>query len=260
MPVITGEKPECERFPGAVTSLSDRGDDAGRQGAAGRHLALPGHELLRGDGHRLHRRGAAQSQFAHTTSWGTSTRLMGALVMTHGDDNGLRVPPRVAPEQVVIVPITRDDPEQVLEAARRARGRARRGCRPSEAPVRVSVDDRDRKPAEKRWEWIRKGAPVVVELGERDIERGVVTVTRRNDPELGREQMPAGRVAERGRPRRSRQMQGELLRGGHASAWRPAPPPTSRTSTRSASSSPATTPTRAASSARPGARTPRPRR
>jgi prolyl-tRNA synthetase len=75
-----------------------------------------------------------------------------------------------------------------------------RGLTALGAPLRVSVDLRDRKPAEKRWEWIRKGAPVVIELGERDIDSGVVTATRRNDPDLGREQIDrddaAARIAE----------------------------------------------------------------
>ncbi len=86
----------------------------------------------------------------------------------------------------MIVPITRDDPAPVLEAAaglERALGEAVFGG----APIRASVDGRDRKPAEKRWEWIRKGVPVIVELGERDIEQGVVTVTRRDSGDLSRE-------------------------------------------------------------------------
>lgn len=131
----------------------------------------------------------------YTTSWGVSTRMLGAVVMTHGDDNGLRVPPRIAPDQVTIVPITRDDPAPVLEAAARLRDEiaARRW---DEEPLRVAVDERDRKPAEKRWEWIRKGVPVVIELGERDLERGVVTVTRRDDPDLKRDGIPRDGAAE----------------------------------------------------------------
>jgi prolyl-tRNA synthetase len=128
-------------------------------------------------------------QFAHTTSWGTSTRLVGALVMCHADDDGLRVPPRVAPQQVVIVPIARDDPEQVMQAARDLADElnAQTAFR---SPVRATVDEHDRKPADKRWEYIRKGAPLIVELGGRDIDGGVVTVTRRSDPDLEREQVP----------------------------------------------------------------------
>jgi prolyl-tRNA synthetase len=136
-----------------------------------------------------------ERKLCYTTSWGLSTRMMGALVMTHGDDNGLRVPPRVAPRQVWIVPITRDDPTAVLEAARELAdeigGQSWEG-----EPVRAEVDTRERKPADKRWEWIRKGVPVVIELGERDLEQGVVTMTRRDDPELTRDAIPRDGAAE----------------------------------------------------------------
>jgi prolyl-tRNA synthetase len=115
--------------------------------------------------------------------------------MTHGDDNGLRVPPRIAPRQVRIVAITRDDPTAVLQSADELRAEIA-GQTWDGDPVRVEVDNRDRKPAEKRWEWIRKGVPVVIELGERDIEGGVVTVTRRDDPELSRDAIPREGIGE----------------------------------------------------------------
>ena len=130
-----------------------------------------------------------ERKLCYTTSWGLTTRMVGAVVMTHGDDNGLRVPPRIAPQQVKIVPITRDDPTAVLESARELQaelaGRSWDG-----AALRVEVDLRDHKPAEKRWEWIRKGVPIVIELGGRDIDQGVVTMTRRDDPELARDAIP----------------------------------------------------------------------
>ncbi len=190
VPVITGEKPESERFPGAVATLAIEA------------MMQDGKALQAGTSHYLGQNFSramemtytdrdGEERFAETTSWGVSTRLMGAVVMTHGDDDGLRLPPRVAPRQVVIVPITRDDSVTVIEAARSLAselgGREALG-----APLRAWVDERDRKPAEKRWEWIRKGVPLVVELGERDIEGGVVTLTRRDDPELGRRQLPSG--------------------------------------------------------------------
>jgi prolyl-tRNA synthetase len=115
--------------------------------------------------------------------------MMGAVVMTHGDDNGLRVPPRIAPRQVWIVPITRADPTAVLQAADELRAEIAAQSWEGEA-VRVEVDSRERKPADKRWEWIRKGVPVIIELGERDLEGGVVTVTRRDDAELTRDAIP----------------------------------------------------------------------
>ena len=188
IPVIAGEKPESERFPGAEITLSIEA------------MMQDGKALQSGTSHYLGQNfsGAMEMDFTdedgerklcYTTSWGVSTRMMGALVMTHGDDNGLRVPPRVAPRHVRIIPITRDDPTAVLEAARELQDElAARSW--TDVPVRAEVDFRDRKPAEKRWEWIRKGVPVVIELGERDLEQGVVTMTRRDDSGLTRDAIP----------------------------------------------------------------------
>jgi prolyl-tRNA synthetase len=194
IPVIAGEKPEHERFPGAEITLSIEA------------MMQDGKALQSGTSHYLGQNfsGAMEMEFTdedgerqlcYTTSWGLSTRMMGALVMTHGDDNGLRVPPRVAPRQVRIVPITRDDPTAVLAAASELAEEI--GAQSWEGErVRVEVDARERKPADKRWEWIRKGVPVVIELGERDLEGGVVTVTRRDDPQLARDAIPRDDAAE----------------------------------------------------------------
>jgi prolyl-tRNA synthetase len=188
IPVIAGEKPEYERFPGAETSLSieammqdGKALQCGTSHDLGQNFARAmGMEFTDEDGER---------KLCHTTSWGMTTRMIGAVVMTHGDDNGLRVPPRIAPRQVRIVPITRDDPTAVLEAAEELREEIAGQSWDGEA-VRVEIDRRERKPADKRWEWVRKGVPIVIELGERDIEGGVVTVTRRDDPELARAAIP----------------------------------------------------------------------
>jgi prolyl-tRNA synthetase len=194
IPVIAGEKPESERFPGAEITLSIEA------------MMQDGKALQSGTSHYLGQNfsGAMEMDFTdedgerklcYTTSWGVSTRMMGAVVMTHADDNGLRVPPRVAPQQVEIVPITRDDPTPVLEAASELRAElAARAW--AEAPIRAHLDSRDRKPAEKRWEWIRKGVPLVIELGERDIEQGVVTMTRRDDADLSRDAVPRDGAAD----------------------------------------------------------------
>ena len=193
VPVIPGEKPESERFPGAVSSLAIEAmmqDGKALQAGTSHYL---GQNFSRAMGIDFTAE-SGEEEFAHTTSWGSSTRLMGAVVMCHADDNGLRVPPRIAPNQVVIVPITRDDPEPVVEAAKELA--AELGALEALGePVRAHVDLRERKPAEKRWEWIRKGAPLVVEIGERDLESGVVTVTRRGDPGLEREQVKRGEYA-----------------------------------------------------------------
>jgi len=194
IPVIDGEKPEYERFPGAEITLSIEAmmqDGKALQGGTSHYLGqnfsrAMAMEFTDEEGER---------QLCYTTSWGMTTRMIGAVVMTHGDDSGLRVPPRVAPRQAMIVPITRDDPAAVLEAADALRVEIAELAW-SEEPVRVQVDQRDRKPAEKRWEWIRKGVPVVIELGERDIEQGVITMTRRDDPELRRDGIPREGAAE----------------------------------------------------------------
>jgi len=194
IPVIPGEKPESERFPGAESSLTIEA------------MMQDGKALQSGTSHFLGQNFSrsmdmeftdenGERKLAYTTSWGLSTRMMGAVVMTHADDNGLRVPPRVAPGQVKIVPITRDDPAPVLEAANSLRAELADATWSGES-VRADVDTRERKPAEKRWEWIRKGAPVVIELGGRDIEGDVITVTRRDDPGLARNQIPRYGAAE----------------------------------------------------------------
>ena len=188
IPVIAGEKPEYERFPGAETTLSveammqdGKALQCGTSHYLGQNFARAMEmEFTDEDGER---------KFCLTTSWGMTTRMIGAVVMTHGDDDGLRVPPRIAPRQVRIVPIARDDPTAILQAADEVRDEIAEQSWDGE-PVRVEVDRRDRKPADKRWEWIRKGVPIVIELGPRDIEGGVVTVTRRDDPGLARNAIP----------------------------------------------------------------------
>src|SRR3954467_6658447 len=194
IPVIAGEKPPHERFPGAEITLSIEAmmqDGKALQSGTSHYLgqnfsAAMDMEFTDQEGERKH---------CYTTSWGVSTRMMGAVVMTHSDDNGLRVPPRVAPTQVQIVPITRDDPAPVLEAAAQLQSDLAAQSWMG-APVRAAVDSRDRKPAEKRWEWIRKGVPVVIELGERDIDQGVVTMTRRDDGSLSRDAVPRDGAAD----------------------------------------------------------------
>jgi prolyl-tRNA synthetase len=128
---------------------------------------------------------------AYTTSWGVSTRLIGAVIMTHADDNGLRLPPAVAPQQVVIVPILREgaDNEQVLafcnEVVQQARTQSYQGSR-----IRIKLDDRDLPSADKRWQWIKKGVPLIVEIGPKDVEKGSVALTRRVDLEAKKEFIP----------------------------------------------------------------------
>ncbi|MBU1606570.1 MAG: proline--tRNA ligase, partial [Alphaproteobacteria bacterium] len=119
--------------------------------------------------------------YCHTTSWGVSTRMVGAVIMTHGDDDGLRVPPQIAPWQVVILPMLRDKPEDeaLLAYCEELRGMLV-GQSAFGEKLRVLLDTKPGKAAAKRWDWVRKGAPVIVEVGGRDMEQGVVSLLRRD--------------------------------------------------------------------------------
>jgi prolyl-tRNA synthetase len=120
-------------------------------------------------------------QFAWTTSWGVSTRLVGALVMTHSDDNGLVLPPRLAPKHVVIMPIYRNDEERskVLPVCESLRQRLHAQSF-SGHTVQAFLDDRDLRGGEKNWYHVKRGVPIRVEIGPRDIAAGTIVFTRRD--------------------------------------------------------------------------------
>ena len=180
IPVIMGEKTPGERFPGAVeTHTIEAMMQDGRALQAGTSHFL-GTNFAEAAGIRFQDRDGTE-KLAWTTSWGVSTRLIGALIMTHSDDDGLRLPPRLAPAHVVIVPILRDEEgrQAVLEASEALAARLRNRTAAGEA-LRVEIDRRDDSPANKRWGWIKKGVPIVVELGPRDIAAGTVAFTRRD--------------------------------------------------------------------------------
>nr|WP_246543650.1 proline--tRNA ligase [Novosphingobium profundi] len=180
MPVIAGEKPEHERFPGAAATYSIEAmmqDGKALQAGTSHYL---GTGFAKAAGISYQDREGTQ-QLCHTTSWGTSTRMVGGLIMTHGDDDGLRVPPAVAPHQIVILPMLRDKPEDgellaYCEDLRKALG-ARQALGEK---VRVLLDKRPGKAALKRWGWVKKGVPLILEIGGRDAENGQITVVRRD--------------------------------------------------------------------------------
>ncbi|MDD5201355.1 MAG: proline--tRNA ligase [Terrimicrobiaceae bacterium] len=182
IPVLTGEKSESERFPGAVRTLcieamvQDRkAIQAGTSHFLGQNFAkAAGIEFQGRDGQLAH---------AWTTSWGVSTRLIGTLIMAHGDDDGVVLPPRVAPSQAVVIPITPkpETREAVLAAAEQLAAGLRAQSFRGE-PVRVEIDARDVGGGTKSWEWIKKGAPIRIEIGPRDLEAGTVALSRRDQP------------------------------------------------------------------------------
>jgi prolyl-tRNA synthetase len=193
MPVLTGEKSEEERFPGAVVTLSIEA------------MMQDGKALQAGTSHYLGQGFAksAEIQFVdrddqrkhvHTSSWGVSTRLLGALIMSHSDDDGLRLPPSVAPQQVVVVPVMRGADTASIEEAARALAAELGQQAYGGVEVRAIADLRDRDAPAKRWEWVRKGVPVVIELGPRDLENGVVMVRRRNSEERGGESIDRDQI------------------------------------------------------------------
>ncbi len=180
LPVIAGEKPENERFPGADETWSIEAmmqDGKALQAGTSHYL---GTNFAHAAGIQYQDREGTQ-QYCHTTSWGTSTRLVGGVIMTHGDDDGLRVPPRIAPYQIVILPMLRETPEDDLLIAYcddlRA-GLVNQACMGE--PMRVLVDKSPGKASSKRWDWVRKGAPLILEVGPRDMQNGKVAMIRRD--------------------------------------------------------------------------------
>ena len=180
MPVVAGEKPENERFPGAVATYSIEAmmqDGKALQAGTSHYL---GTGFAESSGIRYQDKEGGQ-QYAHTTSWGVSTRLIGGVIMTHGDDDGLRCPPQIAPHQIVIIPMLRDNDEDeaVLEYCRALRLELLKLSAFGE-PLRVLLDTKATKASNKRWSWVKKGAPVIVEVGPRDVGEGKAAVLRRD--------------------------------------------------------------------------------
>lgn len=175
MPPVLGRKSDSERFAGAVRTYSCEA------------MMQDNRALQAGTSHNLGQNFARQfdlkyqteeggEEYAWNSSWGVSTRLIGGLVMTHGDDSGIVVPPRLAPYHVVIVPIYRRDDERggILEAVERIAGQLR------EKGLRIHVDDRQKMtPGAKFYEWERKGVPLRVELGPKDLEKGQFVIASR---------------------------------------------------------------------------------
>ncbi|MCC6788090.1 MAG: proline--tRNA ligase [Hyphomonadaceae bacterium] len=180
LPVVAGEKPENERFPGAERTYSIEAmmqDGKALQAGTSHYL---GTHFAEAQNIRYQDKEGAMS-LAHTTSWGVSTRMIGGVIMTHGDDDGLRTPPAIAPRQIVIVPMLRGKPEDEDLKAYCASLVAELNTQSAFGfPVRAYVDAKDARPADKRWDWVRRGAPLVCEIGPRDAAGGNVTFIKRN--------------------------------------------------------------------------------
>jgi prolyl-tRNA synthetase len=182
IPVFSGEKSESERFPGAVQTLAIEAMVQDRKAIQAGTSHFLGQNFSRASGIQFQNREGKQ-EFGWTTSWGMSTRMVGTVVMMHSDDDGLVLPPRIAPTQIVILPISpkEETRTKVLEACDKL-ARELREKRYVDLALEVEVDRREIGGGTKNWEWIKKGVPLRVEIGPRDLETNSVAISRRDQP------------------------------------------------------------------------------
>jgi prolyl-tRNA synthetase len=190
VPVIPGRKSETEKFAGAVSSFTIEGMmgdtkalQAGTSHFLGQNFAKAFEIQFLDEGNQL--------QHAWTTSWGLSTRFIGAIIMTHGDDQGLILPPRLAPIQIIVVPIARNDEEKakVMPVVERLRQEL--------SEFRLKVDERSEvTPGFKFNDWEMRGVPLRIEVGPKDVDKNVITVARRDIPgRAGKSTLEMGQLA-----------------------------------------------------------------
>jgi len=198
MPVTIGTKTPDERFPGAVDTFTIEAMMQDRKALQAGTSHFLGQNFSRAQEIQFQDTDGTL-QFAWTTSWGVSTRLVGALIMTHSDDDGFVLPPRLAPTQVIILPIYRDEETRaaVLSSVKQLqidlRGQSYAGM-----PIRVDIDDRDVRGGEKKWHHVKRGVPIRIEIGPKDLDGGTMFVGRRDEPKsvsMPREGAPV-RIAE----------------------------------------------------------------
>ena len=180
VPVIPGEKTEAERFPGALNTFTVEAMVQDRKAIQAGTSHFLGQNFSKASGIEFEGR-EGKREHAWTTSWGASTRLIGTLIMAHGDDDGAVIPPRIAPTQVVILPVTPkpEHREPVFAACEKLASELQAETFHGDK-VRVEIDKRDIGGGVKNWEWIKKGVPVRIEIGPRDLENGNVALARRD--------------------------------------------------------------------------------
>ncbi|MDR1471877.1 MAG: proline--tRNA ligase [Synergistaceae bacterium] len=189
LPVLYGEKSENERFPGADNTYSCEammGDRKALQAGTSHFL---GQNFARAFDISFQNRNG-ETEFAWTTSWGVSTRLIGAIIMTHSDDDGLVLPPRIAPVKAAVIPISKDE-DRIRDALEPAADGIARGLNETLGGVCAQVDRQyHMRPADRFFTHLQRGVPIRIELGEREHEERAVTVVRRDTAE--RDRVPLG--------------------------------------------------------------------
>lgn len=208
IPLIKGEKTESERFPGADATFTFEA------------MMQDGKALQNGTSHFLGQNFSKAAdikfmskegnlEYAWTTSWGVTTRMIGAMIMTHSDDDGLVLPPRIATTQVVIIPIIHKEDGGVTEYCEKIKAEL------EAAGVSAMVDTRDMRGGEKGWHWVKKGVPIRLEVGPREMEEKAVFVKERiNPPKMGEKMGHAEFVARA--PQMLEHIQDELFKRAKA--------------------------------------------
>ena len=190
MPVIKGEKTPSERFPGADNTFTieammqdKKALQAGTSHFLGQHFSKSFNiQYLSAEG---------KQEFVWTTSWGTSTRMVGGLVMTHSDDDGLILPPKIAPQHVTILPVMRNEADRpAILAYCEDIAKSLRAQRYNDQPVRVEIDTRDLPGGDKVWGAVKKGVPVRIEVGSKDMANNSVFMGRRDQAYAERKSVP----------------------------------------------------------------------
>ncbi len=180
IPVICGEKTPNERFPGAVTTYTIEAMMQDRKALQSGTSHFLGQNFSKSCGIQF-RNQAGEQEYGWTTSWGVTTRLIGGLIMTHSDDDGLVLPPRIAPTHLVIIPILHGEEtkEKVLHFCDQLAQTLKKNHYHGQS-LKVIVDKRDMRGGEKSWGWIKKGIPLRLEIGMREIESGTFALARRD--------------------------------------------------------------------------------